>query len=182
MRTAAICPTCATYINAACIIYDGSYLTNTKIAPLDPLDIILGKIDSNLVPLIGIGNPTSIPVYKGQLYLDTSVPKLWIGLGTTSPNWGTIATIITTTTTTTSTTSTTTTVPSDIRLKANIRLTGRKIGKFNEYMWEWNNIAKSLGYSKYRNVGVLAQDIIRINPSLVETNKYGFYIVNYNLL
>jgi hypothetical protein len=46
MRTSAICPTCATYENAVCIIYNGELLTNTNIAPLDNLQVALGKIDS----------------------------------------------------------------------------------------------------------------------------------------
>lgn len=108
MRTAAICPTCATYINASCVIYDGLYLTNIKVNPLDPLDVILGKINTNLLPLSGVGNPTSVPTYIGQEYVDTSTGNIWIGLSTTVKNWGLINVI---TSTTTSTTSTTTTTP-----------------------------------------------------------------------
>lgn len=111
MRTAAICDTCAVYYNAKCIIYDGDYLTNIKVAPLDSLDVILGKININLIPLIGTGTPTTVPVYLGQFYVDTSTPALWVGLSTTSPDWGEIGVIVTTTTTSTSTTSTTTTTP-----------------------------------------------------------------------
>ena len=101
MRTAAICDTCATYINAKCIIYDGAYLTNLGVAPLDALDVILGKINDVIPPDTGCGVPTFVPTYIGEFYLDTCTPELYIGLSTTSPDWGVIGIIATTTTTTT---------------------------------------------------------------------------------
>ncbi len=58
MRTAAICPTCATYENAKCILYNGSYLTNIKVNTLDSLETVLGKINTNLVPLSGTTAPS----------------------------------------------------------------------------------------------------------------------------
>ena len=70
MRTAEICPTCAVYQNAECIIYNGPYLTNIVVNPLDDLQTILGNINTNLVPLTGIGAPTSPATYIGQLYVD----------------------------------------------------------------------------------------------------------------
>lgn len=48
MRTAQICPTCATYTNAKCVIYDGLYLTNSGISPKDNLEYALGLIDGQL--------------------------------------------------------------------------------------------------------------------------------------
>ena len=45
MRIAEICPNCATYINASCILYDGDYLSNIDVSPLDPLDEILEKLN-----------------------------------------------------------------------------------------------------------------------------------------
>ena len=48
MRVAEICPECATYINAACIIYNGEYLSNIDVSPLDSLDDILVKINDAL--------------------------------------------------------------------------------------------------------------------------------------
>jgi len=48
MRVAEICPDCATYINAACIIYNGEYLSNIDVSPLDSLDDILVKINDAL--------------------------------------------------------------------------------------------------------------------------------------
>jgi hypothetical protein len=46
MRTAAICPTCATYTNAVCVIYDGPYLSNLGISPTSSLDNALQQINS----------------------------------------------------------------------------------------------------------------------------------------
>lgn len=46
MRTAAICPTCATYTNAVCVIYDGPYLSNLGINPMSSLDDALQQINS----------------------------------------------------------------------------------------------------------------------------------------
>jgi hypothetical protein len=45
MRTAAICPTCATYTNAVCVIYDGDYLPDIDASPMDSLELILVNID-----------------------------------------------------------------------------------------------------------------------------------------
>lgn len=86
MRVAEICPTCATYTNAVCVIYNGVYLSNIDVSPLDPLDEILGKINNNLVPLSGTlpGAPASIPKYVGQLYVDKATPKLYYARGTNS--------------------------------------------------------------------------------------------------
>lgn len=48
MRTAQICPTCATYTNAVCVIYDGEYLSNINASPGDDLQTILASIDSTV--------------------------------------------------------------------------------------------------------------------------------------
>jgi hypothetical protein len=101
MRTAAICPTCATFFNAACIVYDGDLLNNLDVAPLDTLDIILGKINTALEPQSGHGTPISNVVYVGQFYIDLDVPALWVGLAVGIPDWGYFGSVITTTTTTT---------------------------------------------------------------------------------
>ena len=101
MRIAEICPVCATYINASCILYDGEYLSNIDVSPLDPLDEILGKINDAFAALEGAGEPSEIPMFIGQLYVDTDNYNLYIGLGTDSVNWGLIGPITTTTTTTT---------------------------------------------------------------------------------
>lgn len=47
MRTAEICPTCATYTNAVCVLYDGpTVLTNINVDPLDSLDAALVNINT----------------------------------------------------------------------------------------------------------------------------------------
>ena len=44
MRIAEICPTCAVYQNAECIIYNGPYLPNAVVNPGDNLDKVLGTL------------------------------------------------------------------------------------------------------------------------------------------
>lgn len=75
MRTAAICPTCSTYENALCILYNGDYLPNIDVAPLDSIEVALEKINNNLAPITGSGAPTSGAMYLGQLYLRTAGAK-----------------------------------------------------------------------------------------------------------
>ncbi len=77
MRIAEICPTCAVYQNAECIIYDGTYLPNTIVNPGDNLENILGNIDKNLVPKTGIGTPVSPATYIGQLYVDDNTSMVY---------------------------------------------------------------------------------------------------------
>jgi hypothetical protein len=48
MRTAEICPTCAVYENALCVIYDGEYLAGLDVSPGDNLADILVKINNAL--------------------------------------------------------------------------------------------------------------------------------------
>jgi hypothetical protein len=85
MRTAAICPTCAVYENAKCIVYNGPYLTNIDVNPLEDLETILAKINNNLVPLYGTIPPSIPAIYLGQTYLDTTTKMLYfaksIGIG-----------------------------------------------------------------------------------------------------
>lgn len=101
MRIAELCPNCATYINASCIIYNGDYLANIDISPLTSLDEVLEAINDALEAIVAAGPPTDVPAFVGQLYINSSTMDLWIGLSDTIPNWGLIGTISTTTTTTT---------------------------------------------------------------------------------
>ncbi len=121
MRTAAICPTCAVYYNALCVLYNGDYLGELDISPLDSLEVALEKIAEALNAQTGTTSPfTPIPDYIGQKYINTSTMEVWVGLSTTLPQWGLEGTLSTTTTTSststttstsTSTTTTTTTTP-----------------------------------------------------------------------
>src|SRR5688572_7792150 len=101
MRVAEICPDCATYINAACIIYNGDYLPVLDVSPLDSLDDILGNINDAFTSQSGAGVPTTLPLFVGQLYVDTLNLDLYIGLTTTGTDWALIGPLSTTTTTTT---------------------------------------------------------------------------------
>jgi hypothetical protein len=94
MRTAAICPTCATYENAKCIIYNGSYLTNIQANPLESLESILAKINNNLVPRTGTTAPTTSATYIGQLYLNTTNSILYFAksVGAGSNDWSIVLT------------------------------------------------------------------------------------------
>ena len=94
MRTAAICPTCATYENALCIIYNGPYLTNIDVAPLEDLPTVLSKINSNLVPISGTTAPSVSATYLGQTYLDTTKSLLYFAkaVGTGAADWSLVLT------------------------------------------------------------------------------------------
>ena len=59
MRTAAICPTCATYENAICVLYDGPYLPYTGITPLDSISEALAKLDAAIGALGGTTTTTT---------------------------------------------------------------------------------------------------------------------------
>ena len=94
MRTAAICPTCAVYENAKCIVYNGTYLNNIDVNPLEDLQTILGKINTKLVPLSGTVAPSSSATYKGQLYLNTTTSILYFAksVGTGATDWSIVLT------------------------------------------------------------------------------------------
>jgi hypothetical protein len=82
MRTAAICPTCATFTNALCVLYDGELLVNSNIDPLDSVTTAIEKLNTALAPPTGIVAPTTNAVYVGQLYVDTDEPALYYAITT----------------------------------------------------------------------------------------------------
>lgn len=82
MRTAAICPTCSTYENAICVLYNGDYLPATDIEPLDSLQTALQKIDAAIAPQFGIVAPTTSATYVGQLYVNIAAPALYYAKST----------------------------------------------------------------------------------------------------
>ena len=94
MRTAAICPTCAVYENAKCIIYNGPILTNIKVNPLEDLESILAKINNNLVPIFGTTAPSIPATYLGQTYLNTTTKVLYFAksVGTGATDWNLVLT------------------------------------------------------------------------------------------
>jgi hypothetical protein len=94
MRTAAICPTCAVYENAKCIIYNGPILPNIKVNPLEDLESILAKININLVPIFGTTAPSTSATYLGQIYLNTTTKLLYFAkaVGTGASDWSLVLT------------------------------------------------------------------------------------------
>ena len=74
MRTAEICPTCSTYTNAVCVIYDGPFLSNIGASPMDNLEYILGLIDSSIGALGGGTTINHIP-YSEEIGLSASGNK-----------------------------------------------------------------------------------------------------------
>jgi hypothetical protein len=71
---------------------------------------------------------------------------------------------------------------SDIRLKSNLRKTGRKIATLDEYTWDWNEIAKEIGVSSDPTTGVIAQEAMIVYPDVVSTGPHGYFMVNYGRL
>ena len=55
MRTARVCPTCSTFENALCVLYNGEYLPFLDIAPGDSMEDVLVKLNA----IIGILTPTT---------------------------------------------------------------------------------------------------------------------------
>ena len=108
MRTAAICPTCATYENAICVLYDGPYLPCTGISPLDSIAEALAKIDAAICALGGT-TTTSTTTTAGPTTSTTTSSTSSTTTSSTSSSTTSSTSSTTTTTTTTATPTTTTT-------------------------------------------------------------------------
>jgi len=67
---------------------------------------------------------------------------------------------------------------SDMRLKENIEYYDTVQG-IKYYTWDWTEEAKSIGWDKYPNYGVLAQAIQKTHPEAVEEGPDGYLMVNY---
>lgn len=67
---------------------------------------------------------------------------------------------------------------SDIRLKTNIQKIGNLSSGLGVYTWEWNDIAKQMNISD-TTTGVLAQEVLEYDPSLVIMTSSGYLKVNY---
>ena len=95
MRTAEICPTCAVFQNAECIIYDGDYLGNAVVNPGDNLQTILGSINVNLAPSYTTSTPVSPAPYVGKIHVDQSTEgKVYIAnLAGTASDWEVLVTL-----------------------------------------------------------------------------------------
>ncbi len=86
MRTAAICPTCATYENAVCVIYNGPTLSNINVPPLTDLQTALGSINASIGSVIALinsvaANPISLTT------TGTSGPATLTGNALNVPNY-----------------------------------------------------------------------------------------------
>lgn len=117
-------------------------------------------------------------VIPGSLILRKQFPKgggRWVEI----PPDLCCQTTTTTSTSTTSTTTSTTTVPSDLRLKDNVQLTGMVVGGLKEYSWDWNQKAKDLNLDNYPNTGVIAQEAVYMYPQYVMFDKnIGYFRVD----
>jgi hypothetical protein len=71
---------------------------------------------------------------------------------------------------------------SDVRLKKNMRKTGRFIKGFTEYTWEWNDEARRIGFSTHPTTGVIAQEVLNVYPEVVIKGSHGYYSINYTAL
>ena len=59
MRTAEVCPTCPTYENAKCVIYEGTFLPVTNISPGDSLEVVLAKLEIAIIAITPTTSSTS---------------------------------------------------------------------------------------------------------------------------
>jgi hypothetical protein len=78
MRTAAICPTCATYENALCIIYNGAYLSNIDANPLDSIEAILVKTNARVQILANKSIDGTFAANSDTLYPSQKAVKTYI--------------------------------------------------------------------------------------------------------
>lgn len=72
MRTSQICPTCTTYINSLCVVYNGVYLSNINASPLNPLDTILANINT----AIGVTNSSVASINTSIIATNSSIATL----------------------------------------------------------------------------------------------------------
>lgn len=71
---------------------------------------------------------------------------------------------------------------SDERLKTNIQPTGDVVNGHKIYTWDWNDTFYDLGYENTYNEGVIAQEVLEINPDAVSMDSNGYYRVNYSMI
>lgn len=110
MRTAAICPTCATYENAICVLYDGPYLPCTGISPLDSIAEALAKIDAAICALGGTTTTSTSSTTSTTSTTTTAGPTTTTTTTTSvEPTTTTTTTVVEPTTTTTTSVAPTTT-------------------------------------------------------------------------
>lgn len=69
---------------------------------------------------------------------------------------------------------------SDERLKDNVTKVGELPNGLNLYTWRWNHIAKDLGLDFMPEVGVMAQEVLEVQPKSVVTGSDGYLRVKYS--
>jgi len=69
--------------------------------------------------------------------------------------------------------------PSDIRLKENVMKVGDVQPGVGWYTWTWNDTAKAMGVDAPTE-GVMAQELIEVDPSAVLIGEDGYYRVDYS--
>ena len=69
---------------------------------------------------------------------------------------------------------------SDTRLKTNMKKLGERNG-YNIYSWDWTEQAKEL-VGDQGTIGVLAQEVMEINPNAVSRHPSGYLQVHYEVL
>ena len=100
MRTATICPTCAIFENALCVLYNGAYLPCLDISPLDSMEVILQKINDAITN--GCASTTTTTTVEPTTTTTTTDPYATTTTSTTPvPTTSTTTTSAGTTTTTT---------------------------------------------------------------------------------
>jgi len=69
---------------------------------------------------------------------------------------------------------------SDVRLKNNLTQVGQYKNGVAVYEWEWTQEALNLGAEPERTRGVLAQEVLRVDPQSVTVGPEGFLMVDKN--
>jgi hypothetical protein len=82
MRTANICPTCATYTNAVCVIYNGDFLSSINVSPMENLSLALVHINSTVQTKANLSTNTALgasdTLYPSQNAVATYVSNRFI--------------------------------------------------------------------------------------------------------
>jgi hypothetical protein len=68
---------------------------------------------------------------------------------------------------------------SDIRLKENVMKVGEVEPGVGWYTWTWNDTAKAMNVDDPTE-GVIAQELIKVDPSAVLMGEDGYYRVDYS--
>ena len=70
---------------------------------------------------------------------------------------------------------------SDERMKTDIQYYDTVKG-LKYYTWKWNEKAKSIGWDRYPEIGVIAQQVQKTHPEAVVVGPDGYLMVNYGML